>query len=53
MVGFTSWREGLVIRPGTQITGLDEAARQGLRLANREPGAQARRLLDRELGLLT
>jgi putative molybdopterin biosynthesis protein len=51
-VGFTSWREGLVIRPGTQITGLDDAVRQGLRLANREPGAQARRLLDRELGRL-
>src|SRR5580704_3494363 len=52
VVGFTSWREGLVIRPGTQITGLDDAVRQGLRLANREPGAQARRLLDRELGRL-
>jgi putative molybdopterin biosynthesis protein len=52
VVGFTSWREGLVIRPGTQIAGLDDAVRQGLRLANREPGAQARRLLDRELGRL-
>jgi putative molybdopterin biosynthesis protein len=52
VVGFTSWREGLVIRPGTHITGLDDAARQGLRLANREPGAQARKLLDRELGRL-
>ena len=52
VVGFTSWREGLVIRPGTQITGLDDAVRQGLRLVNREPGAQARNLLDRELGRL-
>ena len=52
VVGFTSWREGLVIRPGTQITGLDDAVRQGLRLVNREPGAQARKLLDRELGRL-
>jgi putative molybdopterin biosynthesis protein len=52
VVGFTSWREGLVIRPGTQIAGLDDAVRQGLRLANREPGARARRLLDRELGRL-
>ena len=52
VVGFTSWREGLVIRPGTQITGLDDAVRQGLRLVNREPGAQARNLLDRELGHL-
>jgi len=52
VVGFTSWREGLVTRRATRITGLDDAVRQGLRLANREPGAQARRLLDRELGRL-
>jgi putative molybdopterin biosynthesis protein len=52
VVGFTSWREGLVIRPATQITGLDDAVRQGLRLVNREPGAQARKLLDHELGRL-
>ena len=52
VVGFTSWREGLVIRSGTRITGLGDAVRQGLRLVNREPGAQARRLLDRELGRL-
>jgi putative molybdopterin biosynthesis protein len=49
VVGFTSWREGLVVRPETRITGLDDAVRQGLRLVNREPGAQARTLLDREL----
>ncbi len=48
MVGFASWREGLVVRPGTQVTGLGDVARQGLRLVNREPGAQARTLLDRE-----
>jgi molybdate-binding protein len=48
MVGFASWREGLVVRPGTQVRGLDDVARQGLRLVNREPGAQARTLLDRE-----
>jgi molybdate-binding protein/transcriptional regulator with XRE-family HTH domain len=52
VAGFTSWREGLVIRPSTQITGLDDAVRQGLRLVNRESGAQARTLLDRELGRL-
>jgi putative molybdopterin biosynthesis protein len=52
VVGFASWREGLVVRPGTQITGLDDAVRQGLRLVNREPGAQARKLLDREVGRL-
>ena len=48
VVGFASWREGLVVRPGTHIRGLDDVARQGLRLVNREPGAQARALLDRE-----
>jgi molybdate-binding protein len=47
-VGFASWREGLVVRPAAQVTGLGDVARQGLRLVNREPGAQARTLLDRE-----
>jgi putative molybdopterin biosynthesis protein len=48
VVGFASWREGLAVRPGTAVRGLDDVARQGLRLVNREPGAQARALLDRE-----
>ena len=48
VVGFTSWREGLVVRHAAQVTGLADVARRGLRLVNREPGAQARTLLDRE-----
>ena len=48
VVGFTSWREGLVIRSRAPVTGLGDVAGQGLRLVNREPGAQARALLDRE-----
>jgi molybdate-binding protein/DNA-binding XRE family transcriptional regulator len=48
VVGFASWREGLLVRPGTQVRRLDDVARQGLRLVNREPGAQARTLLDTE-----
>jgi putative molybdopterin biosynthesis protein len=48
VVGFASWREGLVVRPGAEVRSLDDVARQGLRLVNREPGAQARTLLDRE-----
>jgi putative molybdopterin biosynthesis protein len=48
VVGFTSWREGLVIRHPARVTGLGDVARAGLRLVNREPGAQARALLDRE-----
>jgi len=54
VIGFSSWREGLVLRH-------DQAARVGdlagvvsasLRLVNREPGAEARRVLDRELARL-
>ncbi|HEY5399274.1 MAG TPA: substrate-binding domain-containing protein [Trebonia sp.] len=48
VVGFSFWREGLVVRPGTGATGLRDVARHGLRLVNREPGARARELLDRE-----
>ena len=48
VVGFACWREGLVVRPGARVRGLDDVAARGLRLVNREPGAQARTLLDRE-----
>ena len=48
MAGFAAWREGLVIRPGTPVTDLADVVRHDLRLVNREPGAQARTLLDRE-----
>jgi putative molybdopterin biosynthesis protein len=51
VIGFCSWREGLVLQPelAGQVTGLADVARCGLRLVNREPGAEARRVLDREL----
>jgi putative molybdopterin biosynthesis protein len=50
VVGFTAWREGLAARQDLRavVTGLDAIARGGLRIVNREPGAEARRLLDRE-----
>jgi putative molybdopterin biosynthesis protein len=48
VAGFASWREGLVARPGTAVTGLGDVARLGLRIVNREPGARARTLLDQE-----
>src|SRR6201996_5539260 len=50
VIGFTAWREGLVLRPDLKstITGLDALAKPRLRLVNREPGAEARRLLDAE-----
>jgi molybdate-binding protein/transcriptional regulator with XRE-family HTH domain len=55
-VGFTAWREGIALRPelSSAVTGLDAIARHRLRIVNREPGAEARRLLDaecRRLGL--
>jgi len=50
VVGFTAWREGLVVAPALRavVTGLDVVAKRRLRLVNREPGAEARLLLDRE-----
>lgn len=51
VVGFASWREGLVISPrhrGT-VRDVQDVARLGLRVANREQGSEARRLLDEEL----
>jgi putative molybdopterin biosynthesis protein len=55
VIGFCSWREGLVLRPGLsgKITGLADVARRGLRLVNREEGAEARYVLDRELARLS
>jgi putative molybdopterin biosynthesis protein len=54
VVGFCSWREGLVVRPNLAgaVAGIADVARLGLRLVNREPGAEARNLLDRELARL-
>jgi molybdate-binding protein/transcriptional regulator with XRE-family HTH domain len=51
VIGFCAWREGLVLRPdlADDISGVSDLAERGLRLANREPGAEARSLLDREL----
>jgi molybdate-binding protein/transcriptional regulator with XRE-family HTH domain len=51
VVGFCSWREGLVLRPdvASGVDGLGDVARRGLRLVNREPGSEARSVLDREL----
>jgi molybdate-binding protein/DNA-binding XRE family transcriptional regulator len=55
VVGFTAWREGLAVRPDLRsaVTGLDAIAKRRLRLVNREPGAEARRLLDRERARLS
>ena len=54
VIGFCSWREGLVLRPelAAGISGVADVARRGLRLVNRETGAEARSVLDRELARL-
>jgi putative molybdopterin biosynthesis protein len=51
VIGFCAWREGLLLRPSLagDIGGVSDLAGRGLRLVNREPGAEARSLLDREL----
>jgi len=51
VIGFCSWREGLVLRPehAGSVACIRDVAAAGLRLVNREPGAEARRVLDREL----
>jgi len=52
VVGFSAWREGLVLGPAPAacgVSGVGDVAKRGLRLVNREPGAEARRVLDREL----
>ena len=49
VIGFCAWREGLVLRPGHAVSGITDVIKAGLRLANREPGSEARLLLDREL----
>ncbi len=44
VIGFCSWQEGLVLRPGLAdgISGLQDLAGSGLRLVNREPSQQPR-----------
>jgi len=51
VIGFTAWREGLVLAPGLagQVSGVSDLARLGVRVVNREPGSEAREVLDREL----
>lgn len=51
VIGFCAWQEGLVLRRdlADQTSGIKDVADSGLRLVNREPGAEARGLLDRTL----
>jgi putative molybdopterin biosynthesis protein len=51
VIGFCSWREGLVLRPehAAEVSDMAGVVSASLRLVNREPTAEARRVLDREL----
>jgi putative molybdopterin biosynthesis protein len=53
-IGFSAWREGLVLRHACagHVTSLADVIGAGRRLVNREPGAEARSVLDRELARL-
>ena len=49
VIGFSSWDEGLALRPGLAIADLSEVAERRLRLVNREPGSEARALVEAAL----
>jgi putative molybdopterin biosynthesis protein len=51
VVAFSVWEEGLVLAPGNPlgVRAVEDLARPGLRLVNREPGSGSRSLLDAEL----
>ncbi|MHB8294822.1 MAG: substrate-binding domain-containing protein [Acidimicrobiales bacterium] len=51
VIGFARWSEGLVVAPGLagRLKSVADLAGSGAVLVNREPGSEARRLLDREL----
>ncbi len=54
VIGFSAWREGLVLRPehANKVGDVAGVVSASLRLVNREPGAEARSVLDRELAAL-
>ncbi len=51
VIGFCSWREGLVLRPedAARVSDVAGVVSGSLRLVNRQQGAEARHVLDREL----
>jgi len=51
VVGFASWQEGLLLSPRLRgrVRSLEDVIRHNLRIVNRDPGSEARRLLDEEL----
>jgi molybdate-binding protein/DNA-binding XRE family transcriptional regulator len=54
VVTFAGWEQGLMLQPENPkgLRGVEDLARRGVRIINREPGAGARVLLDRKLASL-
>jgi putative molybdopterin biosynthesis protein len=54
IIGFSAWREGLVLRPENShsVRSIADLVQAGLRVVNRELGAEARAVLDRGLASL-
>ena len=49
VLGFAAWDEGLAFRPGLAVADLSGVAERHLRFVNREPGSEARSLVEAEL----
>lgn len=51
-ISFATWEQGLLVGPGNPagIERVEDLARPGIRLLNREPGSGSRALLDERLG---
>src|SRR5262249_35598415 len=51
VVTFAHWEEGLIVRQGNpkRLRGVEDLARPGIKIVNRESGSGARRLLDRQM----
>jgi molybdate-binding protein/DNA-binding XRE family transcriptional regulator len=49
VVTFAIWEQGLVTRTGSPIRGVEDLAKKGIRIMNREKGAGSREVLDQHL----
>jgi molybdate-binding protein/DNA-binding XRE family transcriptional regulator len=49
VVTFAIWEQGLVVRTGSQIRGIEDLVRKDVRIVNREKGAGSREVLDQHL----
>jgi len=49
VIAFCAWEEGLGTAPGGGVRGMADVASGALRFVNREPGSEARELVEREM----